>query len=515
LTQNTHPVLQCDLLVVGGGINGVGIARDAAGRGLSVVLCEQDDLAAHTSSASSKLIHGGLRYLEHGEFGLVRKALREREVLLRSAPHIIQPLRFVLPHSAGQRPAWLMRAGLFLYDRLARREILPGSDGIALRAHPAGAPLKPEFTLGFEYSDGWVDDARLVVLNALDAAQKGARILVRTRCLSARREGQYWLAELQDGEGAALQVHARAMVNAAGPWAAQFLQRTGAGATPALRLVKGSHIVVRGLFDHRFAYIFQHPDRRIVFAIPFQQDFTLIGTTDVTYQGDPAAVAIDEDEIAYLCELANRYFRRPLTASDVVWSYSGVRPLVEDEADDPSAITRDYRLDLDRQGPPLLSVFGGKITTYRKLAEEALDLLAKPLGCNAGGWTAGAVLPGGDLGAGGAVAGHVHVDRFEHFLDCARMRYAHLPAPLLARWARSYGTLIHTLLAGRDTEQDLGEQLLPGLYEAEIDYLVRHEWAMTARDILWRRTKLGLHLPQDAEQRLDAWLGMRQTPAAH
>ncbi|MGE5652398.1 MAG: glycerol-3-phosphate dehydrogenase, partial [Bacillota bacterium] len=389
--------IECDLLVVGGGINGAGIARDAAGRGLSVVLCEKDDLASHTSSASSKLIHGGLRYLEYYEFGLVRKALIEREVLLRSAPHIIKPLRFVMPVDKGQRPAWMLRAGLFIYDNLARRELLPGSRGVSLREHQAGQPLNPEFSRGFVYSDGWVDDARLVVLNAVDAADHGARVLTRTRCESVRREDNGWIASLR-GEGGTLTVRARALVNAAGPWAAHFLQTAARQpSAKSLRLIKGSHIVVKRLFDHPYAYIFQHPDGRIVFAIPYEQDFTLIGTTDLDYKGDVDAVAIEQEEISYLCALSSRYFRRSIVPADVVWSYSGVRPLVEDEAASASAVTRDYRLELDRRGAPLLSVFGGKITTFRKLAEEAVDLLAASLPVARGAWTEQACLPGGDL----------------------------------------------------------------------------------------------------------------------
>ena len=381
--QGVETAIKCDVLVVGGGINGAGIARDAAGRGLSVVLCEKDDLASHTSSASTKLIHGGLRYLEYYEFGLVRKALIEREVLLRSAPHIMWPLRFVMPHAKGQRPAWLIRAGLFLYDMLAKREILPASRGIDLTRHAAGTPLKPQFKRGFVYSDGWVDDARLVVLNAVDAADNGARVLTRTRCTMLTREGDAWLATLQHASGTQTTVRARSVVNAAGPWTAEFLQQAAPGGQGRhLRLIKGSHIVVKRLFEHDHAYIFQHPDGRIVFAIPYEHDFTLIGTTDLDYHGDTGKVEIDDEEIRYLCELSSYYFSKPIVPADVVWTYAGVRPLVEDAAADAKAVTRDYRFELDREGAPLLSIFGGKITTFRKLAEEAMDMLA-PLLCNA------------------------------------------------------------------------------------------------------------------------------------
>ncbi|MBP6778103.1 MAG: glycerol-3-phosphate dehydrogenase, partial [Piscinibacter sp.] len=347
---------RADVLVVGGGINGAGIARDLAGRGLSVVLCEKDDLAAHTSSSSTKLIHGGLRYLEHYEFALVRKALAEREVLLRSAPHIMWPLRFVMPHDPGMRPVWMVRIGLFLYDHMARREVLPGSRTVDLRRHPAGAPLKRHFRKGFVYSDGWVDDARLVVLNAVDAAERGATVLTRWACVDARRGPQAWQVRLQGEGGATRELGVRALVNAAGPWAAQFLaEHAHAPERKSLRLVKGSHIVVRRLFEHDHAYIFQNPDKRIIFAIPYEGDFTLIGTTDVEHGGAIGAARIDASETAYLCEQASRYFERPVQTADVVWSYSGVRPLLDDESGDPSAVTRDYELELDSAGgAPLL-----------------------------------------------------------------------------------------------------------------------------------------------------------------
>jgi len=500
--SNPH---DCDLLVVGGGINGAGIARDAAGRGLSVVLCEQHDLAAHTSSSSSKLIHGGLRYLEHYEFGLVRKALIEREVLLRSAPHIMWPMRFVMPHDQGQRPAWLIRLGMFLYDHLARRELLPGSRTLDLRRHAAGAPLKPQFKRGFVYSDGWVDDARLVVLNALGAADQGARVFTRTRCTSLQRAGDAWLAELQHADGSVSQVRARGAVNAAGPWVARFLDNAAqVRSTKSVRLIKGSHIVVRRLFEHDHAYIFQNPDGRIVFAIPYERDFTLIGTTDVEYQGPTDNVAISEEEIDYLCTLSNRYFSRPITPGDVVWSYSGVRPLLEDAAADASAVTRDYRLDLNTDGAPLLSVFGGKITTFRKLAEEAVDLIAPTLGNQRGPWTAGACLPGGDLF--GPKPDNRSVRQFDTFVQQLQVRYSWLSPALLQRYARAYGSRVHLMLEGCTSLQDMGEQILEGLFAIEVKYLQRHEWATCAADILWRRSKLGLHLPAGSAAVLDGWL---------
>ncbi|MES2018926.1 MAG: glycerol-3-phosphate dehydrogenase [Pseudomonadota bacterium] len=497
--------LDCDVLVVGGGINGAGIARDAAGRGLCVVLCEKDDLAGHTSSASSKLIHGGLRYLEYYEFGLVRKALIEREVLLRSAPHIMRPLRFVMPHDRGQRPAWMIRAGLYLYDNLARREFLPGSQALNLRRHAAGRDLKSTFTRGFEYSDGWVDDARLVVLNAIDARERGARILTRTICSHVERGTTVWNATLTGADGVQTKVRARALVNAAGPWAAQFLH-TATKVPPhqSLRLIKGSHIVVPRLFEHPYAYIFQHPDGRIVFAIPYEREFTLIGTTDLDFQGDPDQVAISADEIAYLCELANHYFTRAISPSDVVWTYSGVRPLVQDSASKAAAATRDFRLEHDTGGAPLLTVFGGKITTFRKLAEEAVDWLAPALGNNTPTWTANSCLPGGDLF--GERPSKRGILEFDSWLAGLQRRYPWLAAPLALRYARAYGTRADTLLAGCASLADLGLEIVPQLYEAEARYLLAHEWARTGADMLWRRSKLGLHSPPDSAARLDAWI---------
>ena len=489
-----------DLLVVGGGINGVGIARDAAGRGLRVLLCEKDDLAAHTSSASTKLIHGGLRYLEYYEFGLVRKALKEREVLLRAAPHIISPLRFVMPHRPHLRPAWMIRAGLFLYDHLSRRELLPGSRSVNLAQHALGQPLQEDIRRGFVYSDAWVDDARLVVLNAMDARERGARILTRTRLMSAQREGALWQALLHSEERGELRVSARAVVNAAGPWASELLhQHLHLAARNDVRLVKGSHIVVRKMFDHDHAYIFQNPDKRIIFAIPYQQALTLIGTTDLEYRDDPDKVRISADETAYLCESVNRYFRQNITPADVLWSYSGVRPLLEQEhTGNPSAVTRDYHLELngDAHQAPVLSVFGGKITTYRCLAEEALDRLAEPLAIEKKAWTAHAALPGGDI---------PDAD-FQRFSQRFQRDYPWLPQPLAERYARSYGTRAGMLLAGCSSLADLGTELSFCLYAAEVRYLVRHEWARSSEDILWRRSKLGLYATPESAQRLDDYL---------
>jgi len=494
----SHPAAlpsSCDVLVVGGGINGAGIARDLAGRGARVVLCEKDDLAQATSSSSTKLIHGGLRYLEYREFSLVRKALAEREVLLESAPHIMWPLRFVMPHDPGMRPVWMIRMGLFLYDHLARREVLPASRTVDLRRHPAGQPLKPIFTKGFVYSDGWVDDARLVVLNAVDAAAKGATILTRWRCADARREADAWQVRLESARGEVHSLRARVLVNAAGPWAAQFLgEQAHVPQAKSLRLVKGSHIVVPRMFDHAHAYIFQNPDKRIIFAIPYEGEFTLIGTTDVEHTGPIGEARIDESEIRYLCEQASRYFAKPVTPGDVVWTYSGVRPLIDDDSGDPSAVTRDYVLELDTAQATILTVWGGKITTFRKLAEEAADLLAGPLAGAAtrGAWTRGASLPGGDLGAWVGRRKRPDID-FSRFVECIAQRWPQLAAGTAWRLARAYGTRIETLLAGAGKGGEPGAQVAPGLHEAELHYLHEHEWARSADDVLWRRSKLGLH----------------------
>jgi glycerol-3-phosphate dehydrogenase len=493
-----------DLFVVGGGINGAGIARDAAGRGLKVVLAEQADLASATSSASTKLIHGGLRYLEYYEFRLVREALIEREVLLKAAPHIISPLTFVLPHVSKLRPAWMVRLGLFLYDHLGGRELLPASRSLDLRRDPAGAPLREGYGKGFSYSDCWVDDARLVVLNVRDAADRGARVFTRTRCLSARRSGDRWIASVQDlATGETREITARVLVNAAGPWVADFIDRVGVKRRHALRLVKGSHIIVRRLFDGDHAYILQNDDRRIVFAIPYEQDFTLIGTTDLSYEGDPSQVRISTDETDYLCNVINRYFHRAITPADVVRTYSGVRPLYDDAAQSASAVTRDYVFELDNAGPPLLSIFGGKITTFRKLAEHALDRLQEHLPQMGPAWTAGAALPGGDI---------PNAD-FDGFLDQARSDWPWLPAPLARRLARAYGTRMQQIVANAGSLANLGRDFGGGIYERELRYLQEQEWAMSADDVLWRRSKLGLHVTPETVAALNTWFAATEMSA--
>ena len=483
-----------DLAVIGGGINGCGVARDAAGRGLSVYLCEMGDLASATSSWSTKLVHGGLRYLEYYEFRLVREALIEREVLWAIAPHIIEPLRFVLPHHKGLRPAWLLRLGLFLYDHLGGRKRLPGTETLDLTRDEAGKPLKPGlFTRGFVYSDCRVDDARLTVLNAMAARDAGARIETRTRALSARRVDGLWhltVASVETGEERT--IRARALVNAAGPWVAEVLTDTLHAETRAkVRLVQGSHIVVKKLYQHDRCYFFQNADGRIFFAIPYQGDFTLIGTTDRDYVGDPAKVAATAEEIDYLCAAANSYFQRQLTPADVVWSYSGVRPLYDDGASEAKAATRDYVLDLDAPAgeAPLLSIFGGKITTYRRLAEAALAKLAPSLPKLASriGWTGTAPLPGGDFEVTGRGA------------LTAQILAAHpyLPKELATRLAATYGTRTLThLLKDCRVADDLGRMFGASLSEREIHYLCTEEWAVTAEDIIWRRTKLGLKLTE-------------------
>jgi len=493
-----------DMLIVGGGINGVGIARDAAGRGLSVLLVEQDDLASHTSSASTKLIHGGLRYLEYGEFRLVRESLIERERLWGMAPHIIWPLRFVLPQSQSPRPAWMVRLGLFLYDHLGGRKHLPGTDTIRLDRSPLGTGLSPRTGRGFVYSDCWVDDSRLVVLNALDAAERGATIRTRARLLDAERRAGGWTARIEERGGATYEVRASVLVNAAGPWVAEVLGRThGAASDQGVRLVKGSHIVVPRLYDGDHAFMLQNPDRRIVFAIPYEGKFTLVGTTDEVWSEAPGRATISEGETAYLLETASRYFERRIATSDIVWSYAGIRPLHDDKAANASAVTRDYVLDLDAgEGrAPLLSIFGGKITTYRKLAEHAMRELGPHLRQAGVAWTGGAVLPGGNMKDGD----------FEGFLSELGLRYAGLPASLLRRMARAYGTRAADILGKATGVDDLGEHLGGDLYGAEVDYLVSREWARTAEDILWRRSKLGLHVPPGTAERVDDYLAKRLT----
>lgn len=487
-----------DLAVIGGGINGVGIAADAAGRGLSVFLCEKDDLASHTSSASSKLIHGGLRYLEHHEFRLVREALAEREVLLAKAPHIVKPMRFVLPHRPHLRPAWMIRAGLFLYDHLGKRKKLAGSRGLRFGA---GSPLKAEISRGFEYSDCWVDDARLVVLNAMAAREQGAHVHTRTRCVSARRSKGLWHIHLERGDSSLLSIRARALVNAAGPWVARFIREDLKQDSPyGIRLIQGSHIVVPQLFEGEQAYILQNEDRRIVFVIPYQERFTLIGTTDREYQGDPAKVAITEAETDYLLQVVNAHFKHSLSRSDIVHSYAGVRPLCDDESDDPSAVTRDYTLSLSGHPgeAPLLSVFGGKLTTYRKLAESAMAQLAPYFPKLGPSWTASSPLPGAE-----------QLDSLSALIEALCRRFGWLPTSLARRWANSYGSRSWLMLKGVVNLTDLGEHLGGGLYTREVDYLCEQEWAMQAEDILWRRSKLGLFMSPHQQQRLDQYLQAR------
>ena len=496
--------LPYDLLVIGGGINGAGIARDAAGRGLTVLLVEKDDLAAHTSSWSTKLIHGGLRYLEHYEFRLVGEALAEREVLLRAAPHIIEPLLFVLPHEPHLRPAWMIRAGLFLYDHLGGRMTLPKSFGVDLGGTRYGAALKPRFKRGFAYADARVDDARLVVVNALDARTRGADIQVRTSLEHARRDNGLWRATLAARDGATREVTARAIVNAAGPWVCDVLGAVSDAPVKAkVRHVKGSHIVVPRVHAEPHAYILQNADNRIVFIIPYQERYSLIGTTDVpveTYEHP----AISDEETFYLLTLANTYLERPLASADIVWTYSGVRPLYDDGTTDPSAVTRDYvlRLDTARNGSresraPMLSVFGGKITTYRKLAEAALAELRPFFPQMKGEWTRDAILPGGDLPSGGMATWQE---------DLAR-RYPEMPAPLLSALARRHGTRVTAVLGDARKPGDLGEDFGVGLTEREIAYLRNEEWAIGSEDILWRRTKCGLSMNAGQRERVAAFVG--------
>jgi len=492
-----------DLAVIGGGVNGCGIARDAAGRGLSVLLVEKGDLAGGTSSASTKLVHGGLRYLEHYEFRLVAAALAEREVLWQMAPHIIWPLRFVLPHHASLRPAWMIRLGLALYDHLGGRRLLPKSRAIRLNSDPAGRPLRPCFARAFEYSDCWVDDARLVVLNAVDAAQRGADIRVKTELVRAEREADHWVLALHgEGSGETSKERAHALVNAAGPWVNDVIgQRLRRVASGHARLVKGSHIVVAKLFSHDRAYIFQNSDGRIVFAIPYEGDFTLIGTTDVEFTGDPASVAISKDEVSYLCDAASVYFSGPVSPGQVVWSYSGVRALVDD-GERADRITRDFTLDLDapEDGPPVLHVFGGKITTYRRLAEEALSKLGPWLGPTRPPWTKGAALPGGDFPVTG----------FESLVADLARDFGFLPPTTLRRLARVYGTRVRSLLEGCHAMAELGQCFGADLYEREVAWLMDEEWATTADDILWRRSKLGLRFSVAETKALASWLADRR-----
>ncbi len=492
-----------DIAIIGGGVNGCGIARDAAGRGLSVFLCEQNDLANGTSSASTKLIHGGLRYLEYYQFRLVREALTEREVLLRAAPHIIRPLRFILPHHRGLRPAWLIRLGLFLYDHLGGRLLLPGTSSVDLTNDVTGAILKGDYRRGFEYSDCQVMDSRLVILNAMDAAARGAEIHTRTACLSARRKGRLWELTLADSTtGQRYTVLAGALVNASGPW----LDRTLAHidhheGREHVRMVKGSHLIVNKLYDHPKAYIFQNPDGRIIFAIPWEDDFTLIGTTDVDFHGDPGEVAISKDETEYLCRAVDDYFTTPITPADVVDSFSGVRPLFDDGKSRAQSATRDYvmRLEGDGESAPLLCLYGGKITTYRKLAESVLEKLAPFLPPMTQPWTAEAPLPGGDFNP---EAVDSEIERLRTSCPLLTDRHAR-------RLIRTYGTRAFAMTHSLAEPGDLGTHFGSDLYGFEVDYLIANEWARTAEDVLRRRTHVGLVLGPEKAELLQSWIEER------
>ncbi|MFN4193829.1 MAG: glycerol-3-phosphate dehydrogenase [Tabrizicola sp.] len=507
-----------DLFIIGGGINGCGIARDAVGRGLTVTLAEQGDLAQGTSSASTKLFHGGLRYLEYFEFRLVREALEERETLLVAMPHISWPMRFVLPLSPdmrfdsetptsrllgwvmpwarGRRPDWLIRLGLYLYDTMGGRKILPATRTLDLRKDPAGRPLKPKFTKAFEYSDCWVEDSRLVALNARDAAQRGARILTRTRVTSADRQGELWHVTTEGPQGR--EIHrARALVNAGGPWVEEVIRNVARiNSSEGVRLVRGSHIVTKKLFDHDRCYFFQGADGRIIFAIPYEQDFTLIGTTDKDHKGAPRDAHCTDEERDYLLAFASQYFDRPVTRDDVVWTYSGVRPLYNDGAKSATAATRDYVLSLDQSGPPLLNVFGGKITTYRRLAESAMAKLAPFFPQAKGAWTARVPLPGGDFPHDGVAA------------LTARLKQNHpfLTDYWAARLVRAYGTDAERILGSATTAEALGQDFGATLTEAEVRWLMMQEYAVTAADVVWRRSKLGLRMATDQIETLDRFM---------
>ena len=487
-----------DLFVIGGSINGAGIARDAAGRGLSVVLCEKDDLAQGTSSRSGKLVHGGLRYLEYYEFRLVREALIEREVLLNAAPHIIWPMRFVLPHSPTDRPAWLVRLGLFLYDHLGGRKKLPGTRTLDLRRDPQGAPILDQYKRGFEYSDCWVDDARLVVLNALDAAEKGALVLTRTACTSARRENGAWTVETTDQNGETRAFRVRCIVNAAGPWVTDIVTRVaGSNSSRNVRLVKGSHIIVPKFWAGDHAYLVQNHDKRVIFINPYEGDKALIGTTDVAYEGRAEEVQATEAEIDYLIAAVNRYFKEKLRRTDVVHHFSGVRPLFDDGKGNPSAVTRDYVFDLDEtDNVPLLNVFGGKITTFRELAERGLHRLKAIFPQMGPDWTATATLPGGEM---------PNAD-YESFVNDLRVAYPWMPRSLLRHYSRHYGARTRDLVDAATGLDGLGQHFGGDLYEAEARYLIAREWAQTAEDILSRRTKHNLHLSPEQQAAFTAWL---------
>lgn len=490
-----------DLFVIGGGINGCGIARDAIGRGYSVALAEMNDFASGTSSGATKLIHGGLRYLEHYEFRLVRESLMEREILWAMAPHIIWPMRFVLPyHKGGIRPAWLIRLGLFLYDHLGGRKLLPPTKVLDMRRDPAGKPLKSLFTKAFEYSDGWVDDARMVVLNARDAADKGALIMPRTKVVSAHRENGVWAIETVDTvTGEKQHFQARMLVNAAGPWVDHVIRAAfGQNEARHVRLVQGSHIVVKKKFNDNRAYFFQNPDNRIIFAIPYEQDFTLIGTTDRDYKADPKDVKISDEETTYLCKAASEYFNEPVRPEDIVWTYSAVRPLFDDGASKAQEATRDYVLKLEGEGgqAPLLNVFGGKLTTYRRLSEHALEKIGAAIGAKGAPWTAKSRLPGGDFPAQG----------YEAEVRKLKGSYPFLVDTHARRLARRYGTKAAVLLGQARGTEDLGRCFGSDLYEVEVRYLIEHEWARHADDVLWRRTKEGLRLTREQAAVLEEYM---------
>lgn len=487
-----------DIFVIGGGINGAGIARDAAGRGLSVVLCEKDDLAEGTSSRSGKLVHGGLRYLEYYEFRLVREALIEREVLMRNAPHIIWPMRFVLPHSPQDRPAWLVRLGLFLYDNLGGRKQLPGTRTLDLRRDPEGAALKDKYHKGFEYSDCWVDDARLVILNAVDAAEHGALVLTRSPCVSARRDGQVWRVTTRNTlTGETQEFAAKLLVNAAGPWVSDVVNRVaGSNSTRNVRLVKGSHIIVPKFWKGENAYLVQNHDKRVIFINPYERDKALIGTTDIAYDGRAEDVRAEDSEVQYLIDAVNRYFKEQLTRDDVLTTFSGVRPLFDDGQGNPSAVTRDYVFDIEETGgAPMLNIFGGKITTFRELAERGLQKIRKFFPEMGGDWTEKAPLPGGDM---------ERAD-YEAFRNRMKQDYPWMPRELRRHYGRLYGTRIDLIAGGASSLEGLGRHFGGTLYEAEVAYLVKHEWAQTAEDILWRRTKHRLHLTDDEQAAFAKW----------
>jgi glycerol-3-phosphate dehydrogenase len=504
------PTERYDLVVIGGGINGAGIARDAAGRGLATLLCEQNDLGWATSSASSKLVHGGLRYLEHFEFSLVAEALAERETLLAIAPHIVWPLEFVLPHEQHLRPPWMIRLGLFLYDHLGRvrlgiggrRSSLPRSRSVSLGDTPFGRALKPEFAKGFAYFDAWVDDARLVVLNARSAAEKGAVILPRTRCIGGARTGRVWRIELRDTRtGIERSVEARAVVNAAGPWVKRVLERALRTPSPyGVRLVKGSHIVVPRLYPGDHAYILQNPDRRVVFLLPYEEAYTAIGTTELPTDDPDRVPGCSRAEIAYLCDAASRYCATPVTPEQVVWTWSGVRPLFDDGHGNVSSVTRDYVLHLDAEGAPLVSVYGGKITTYRALAEAVLRRLERWLGRRRA-WTASEPLPGGDLGG----------MSFAEMVESYQRRHPALPAQWLTRLLRRHGSCAAQILGDARSEPDLGKSFGGGLYERELRYLFEYEWASEPDDVLWRRTKCGLGMNATQRGALADWLALNRS----